>query len=54
MLHYYEIDIVPLYDDRAAAIFLSIIYKISGSWRLTKLRPSDMMSQVRSIFEINS
>ena len=31
MLRYYEIDIVPVRDDRAAAIFSSIIHKISDS-----------------------
>ena len=35
MLHCYEIDVVPLYGDRAAAVFSPIISKISGSLRLT-------------------
>ena len=35
MLHYYEIDIVPLHDDRVGAIFSPIIDKISNSQRLT-------------------
>jgi len=34
MLHYYEIDIVPLNDDRVAAIVLSIVNQISDSQML--------------------
>ena len=44
MLCYYEIDIVPLHDDRAGAIFLSIIYKISGFLENHNKRLSDVMS----------
>jgi hypothetical protein len=42
MFHYYEIDIVPLHDDRVGAIFSPIIDKISNSQRLTELRLSDV------------
>jgi len=28
MLDYYEIDITPLYDDRMAIRFLSVVYKV--------------------------
>ena len=34
MLHYYEVDIVPLHDDRAAVILLSIVDQISDSQML--------------------
>ena len=34
MLHYYEVDIVPLHDDRAAVILLSIVNQVSDSQML--------------------
>jgi hypothetical protein len=38
MLHYYEIDIVPAHDDRAAAILLSIVNQVSDSQFLKSQR----------------